>query len=184
VIVLAILLLSGNASFFTVAASASASYDVAIPREALRGYADDIGLLARHMPGVVSVTPRGDGTYLYRTSKEIPLSSPLETDFVIRKDQVGDSLTVYRSVDDGDLNYMSCRVLIRPRDAATTTIEIQLQIRLSRERAAEVHWLAPVLGESFISREMTKDMDEMLQEFIEKSSEELYARLRPVAGND
>lgn len=176
---LAVLLFVGNNGLFTVDASASTSYTVAVSREALRTYVDDIGLFARNMPGVVAVTPLGDGRYLYQTEKSIPLSKPLKTDFFIMKESVGDSLTIYRSVDTDDHSYMMCRVAIRPQDDGNTTIEIRLRVRLSRENASEVHWLAPILGESFISEQMTRDMEDMLQEFVDRSNEELYSHLKP-----
>lgn len=178
-IALAILLFVGNNGLFTVDASAATNYSVAVPREALRTYVDDIGLFARNMPGVVAVRPLGDGKFLYQTEKDIPFSPALKTDFLIIKESVGDSLTIYRSMSDDDPNYMLCQVLIRPQDTVNTAIEIRLRVRLSRENASEVHWLAPILGESFISRQMTKDMEQMLQEFVEKSNEELYSHLKP-----
>jgi len=168
-----ILLLAGG-DLFVVDASAQATYNVSLSREQLRTYVDDIGLFARNMPGVVAVKPLTDSTYLYQTEKDIPLSGAMKTDFVIHKTVVGDSVTTYLSRDSGDPNFMSCRVILRTFDATTTTIEIKLRVRLSRENASEVHWLAPVLGEEFISRQMTKDMDDMLQEFIKNSNEELY----------
>jgi carbon monoxide dehydrogenase subunit G len=180
VTLLAVLLFVGNSGLFTVEASASTSYTVAVSREALRTYVDDIGLFARNMPGVVAVTPIGNGRYLYQTEKSIPLSKPLKTDFLITKESVGDSLTIYRSVNTDDHSFMMCRVGIRPHGEDSTTIEIQLRVRLSRENASEVHWLAPILGEAFISEQMTKDMDDMLREFVEKSNEELYNHLKPL----
>jgi hypothetical protein len=173
-----------HASLFTVDASTTASYTVSVSRESLRGYVDDIGLFARNMPGVVGVTPLGDGTYLYQTEKEIPLSASLKTDFIIQKETIGDSVTVYRSVNPEDPNYMCCRVCISPVDPERTSIAIQLRIRLSRDNPSEIHWLAPILGESFISRQMTGDMEEMLQTFIERSNQELYARLRPAEAQE
>jgi hypothetical protein len=179
VTVLAIFLFIGNNGLFTVDASASTNYSVSVPREALRTYVDDIGLFARNMPGVVAVKPLGDGKYLYQTEKDIPFAPSLKTDFLIIKESEGDSLTTYRSIRDDDPNYMLCQVLIRPGDQENTVIEIRLRVRLSRENASEVHWMAPILGESFISRQMTNDMEQMLQEFVERSNEELYSHLKP-----
>jgi hypothetical protein len=172
------LLLHGGESF-VVDASAATSYTIALPRERLWGVVDDIGLFQRNMPGVVGVTPVGNDTYLYQTEKDIPLSSPMKTDFIIQKRTVGDSVTVYESVNPEDRNYMFTNILIRPADLESTTIEIHMRLRLQREDASEIHWTAPMLGEAFISRQMTGDMEEMLQAFREKSNLELYSRLQP-----
>jgi carbon monoxide dehydrogenase subunit G len=176
-IAMLVLLLNGS-DMFVVEASAGTSYTVALSREALRTYVDDIGLFKRNMPGVVAVTAMGNGTYLYQTEKEVPLSSAMKTDFVIRKKTLGDSVTVYESVDPAGPNYMFCQVMIRPADSANTVIDIQLRLKLQRENGSDIHWMAPLLGAGFISRQMTKDMEEMLQVFVEKSNEELYTHLR------
>ena len=175
-----LLTLLGSTDLFTVDASASISYNVELSREALRGYVDDIGLFARNMPGVVGVTPRGDNQYLYQTEKQIPLAGALATDFLIQKHADSDSVTSYRSVDAADNNYMACRVVIRPVEAERTSITISLRVRLRRENASEIHWLAPILGEEFISRQMTEDLVAMLDEFVERSNNELYGRLNPL----
>jgi hypothetical protein len=177
VTLLAILLLLLTSDTFVADASAEASYIVNISREALRGYVDDVGLFERNMPGVVGVTALGDESYLYRTEKDIPLKGAMRVDFHIRKFILSDTLTVYRSVDVNDKNYMSCRVALQPYDATRTSITISLRVRMERENPAEIHWLAPVLGEQFISDRMTEDIEVMLEEFIANSNRELYTRI-------
>jgi hypothetical protein len=168
-------LLSNDA--FVVNASTSASYVVELPRESLRSYVDDIGLFARNMPGVVAVTPIAENTFLYQTEKSIPLAGTMSTDFLIEKSVVGDSVTMYQSVNTEDQNFMRCSVTIRPQTENTTSISIMLQLRLSRVSGSEIHWLAPILGESFIEARMKEDMEEMMESFIESSNKELYNRL-------
>ncbi len=176
-IVLLLFLRSG--SLFTVDASASVTYEVAIPRQELGTYLDDIGLFARNMPGVVAVEPIGTQRYLYRTERSIPLSTPMRTDFEVCRATEGDSLTIYRSTNDQSSNYMECRVLIRPEGASQTSIGIHLRVRLIREHASDIHWLAPLLGETLISRQMSLDLEDMLHEFVNRSTQELYTHLRP-----
>ena len=172
--ILGVLLFLLTTDAFVVDASASTSYTVNVAREKLRGYVDDIGLFARNMPGVVEARPVGDGTFLYRTEKDIPLSGTMTTDFVIGRQVAGDSVTVYESVDRTDPNYMYCRVVIVPVGEELTSIRIDLALRLTRESGSDVHWLAPILGASFISDQMTKDLEEMLSEFVVRSNAELH----------
>lgn len=174
-----LLFLAGSGDMFIVQAGGGTSYEVALSREALRTYVDDVGLFKRNMPGVVAVTPVGPETYLYQTEKSLPLAGTMKTDFVIQKRTVGDSLTIYESLDTADVNYMYCQVLIRPAGPDTTTIEISLRLKLTREGGGDIHWLAPILGARFISKEMSKDIEGMLETFVENSNQELYARLRP-----
>jgi hypothetical protein len=163
---------------FVADASAERTYTVNISREDLRLVVDDIGLFARNMPGVVGVTPLENNRYAYLTEKHLPLAGTMRTEFLIEKTVVGDSVTWYRSIRPDDPNYMSCKVVLRAVDEKSTSIRIVLRIRLAREDASEVHWMAPLLGEQFISDRMTGDLEEMLSVFIERSSDELYARQR------
>jgi len=164
-----------NSSFITDA-SREARYTVNISRESLREYVDDIGLFARNMPGVVSIEKLDDHTYLYHTRKSIPLASPMETTFHIRKIVESDSVTHYRSITPDAENYMSCTVTITPTGESETSIAIALRIRLVRKNPSEVHWLAPIVGPDFISERMGEDLDGMLKEFIANSNSELYNR--------
>lgn len=166
-----------NSSSFVVDVTTTTSYTVDLSRETLRGYVDDIGLFARHMPGVVSVKPVGENTFLYQTEKQIPLAGKMSTDFLIAKSVVGDSVTLYRSVSIDDPNYMSCAVTIKPVTENSTQIHIRLRLRLSRNAGSEIHWLAPVLGEAFIESRMRADMESMLATFVASSNRELYSTL-------
>jgi len=176
-----VLLLTANEPF-TAEASASTSYEVNIPRDSLRLFVDDVGLFARHMPGVVSVREIAPERYLYVTSKDLPLAGTMRTEFDIRKRVIGDSVFVYESTDTTASNYMFNRVVIRPTENARTSIEIDLRVRLQRESGGEVHWLAPILGQAFISKQMANDLNGMLAAFVESSNKELYDRLMGAAG--
>jgi hypothetical protein len=171
---------------FVADASAEATFILNIPRTELRARVDDIGLFQRNMPGVVGVVHLGDQRYLYRTKKEIPLNGVMEVDFRIRRFVAGDSLTIYRSVAVSDTNYMSCRVLLTPLGNDRTRMNIALRVRLQREDPAAIHWLAPVLGEEFVSDRMRADIEGMLDGFIRNASQELQTQMvqAPFTGDE
>ena len=171
------LLLLLNGDLFVAEATAEATYTIQLSREALAGYVDDIGLFKRNMPGVVAVTDLGGNRYLYVTEKELPLAQTMRTEFEIEKVSDGESTTIYRSVDEAALNYMFTRVMITADDSLSSRMHIEIRLRLSRRDASEVHWMAPLMGEEFISYQMTKDLQDMLETFIERSTEDLYNRV-------
>ncbi|MGA9115161.1 MAG: hypothetical protein WB626_00115 [Bacteroidota bacterium] len=179
---LLLLFLGASGNLFTVEATGAASYTVGVPRAVLGRSVDDISLFERNMPGVVGIERLGEDLFLYRTRKEIPLAGPMETIFRIRRSSWGDTLTVYRSEDPADPNYMSCTVRVKALDEQRTSVSIALRIRLSRSRPWEIHWLAPVMGEDFISAQMQEDLEEMLAEFVESSNRELHARFPAPGG--
>ncbi|MFN0156714.1 MAG: hypothetical protein ACKVRP_01425 [Bacteroidota bacterium] len=170
---------------FAVGATSEVRYIVPISREELREYVDDIGLFARHMPGVVRIQHLADDTYLYETSRNIPLGRSLDAVFHVRKSVQGDSVTRYESIQHDAQNFISCSVVIVPVTTTATSITISLHVRLRRESAWEVHWFAPVLGAGFISEQMSEDLDSMLQTFVANSNHELYRRFgRRIDGVD
>ena len=161
---------------FVVDASAQIEYTVDISREDLRVFVDDLGLFQRNMAGVVGVDSLGENTFLYRTSREVPLKGRMDADFVIRRTVANDTLTLYRTPEEKAPNWMECRVELVPVAEGKTSISIALRLRMVREHGYEVHWLAPVMGADFLSDRMTEELEGMLQEFAEKSSEELHQR--------
>lgn len=169
---------------FIVDVATNTSYTIDLRRDLLVGFADDIGLFERHMPGVVGVKSIGENMYLYQTKKSVPLAGTLRTDFTIARRTMGDSLTVYESVSHDDPNYMYCAVLIKPESDQATRISITLRLRLMRENGFAIHWMAPLLGEAFIASRMKAEMDDMLQKFIGSSNRELYNRLLQRTMND
>ena len=164
---------------FVAEATAEATYTIDLSRQALAGYVDDIGLFERNMPGVVGVDELGNNQYRYLTEKELPLAGTMQTEFLIEKITEGDSTTIYRSVDPAAENFMYTRVVITPSGPAASRMRILVQLRLSRENASEVHWMAPLMGEDFISYQMTKDLQSMLETFVERSTADLYERVTP-----
>jgi hypothetical protein len=102
-------------------------------------------------------------------------------DFVIRRTVANDTLTVYRTPDVHDPNWMECRVELLPLGSQQTTIRIALRLRLEREHGYQVHWLAPLVGADFISDRMNEDLAEMLREFADRSSKELYQRFSNIS---
>lgn len=167
---------------FVVEASGSTEYAVDVSRAALREYVDDVGLLSRNMPGVTAIESLGDGEFLYHTRKDLPLASPLVTTFRIRKTMEGDSVAHYRSVDPDAENFMSCTVSMRAEGEHRTVLGISIALRLIRENPSDVHWLAPVFGEAFISDRMQGDLEEMLKDFVRNSTDEMHRLFIPARG--
>jgi hypothetical protein len=166
---------------FIVDASASIAYTVNISREDLRLFVDDIGLFERNMAGVVGVDSLSVDTYLYRTSREVPLKGKMDADFIIQRTIANDTVTVYRTPDVRDPNWMECRVELTPVSDGQTSIRINLRLRMEREHGYQIHWLAPIVGADFLTERMEDELDGMLREFAERSTQELYHRFSGIS---
>ncbi|MDH7515601.1 MAG: hypothetical protein QHI48_06995 [Bacteroidota bacterium] len=163
---------------FIVEAEASLSYTLDIPFDHVKTYTDDSGLLERNMTGIESVRRLSDNLLVYRMRKAVPLGADLILEFTIERRVIGTTV-LYESRDIRDSNYLRCAVHVQPLSEGRTGIDIHLKLRLSRTNAAKVHWLAPILGASFLSERMREDLRDMLEEFRKKSTRELQEKLGP-----
>lgn len=160
---------------FTMDASSSTRFTLDVKRTRISQFVDDFSLLSRHFPGLVSIQAVGADTYVFVTEKSVPLSGKMRTEFTVKRRTVGDTLTVYESPQPDMPNFMSCYVHIHPMGDAETDVMIDLRIRMTREKAGDFHWLAPVLGEKFLSEKMKDDIDDMLAHFVAGTKQEFTA---------
>jgi hypothetical protein len=174
---LVILTISGEQ--FVVDATASRSFTFTVPADSLRRTFGDIGLLRRHMPGVVAIESEGQRGFLYRTERQMPFSEPVRTDFRIERVTSNDTMIYYRTPDPEADNYMSLRLTLVDISPGSATIRVQLRVRLVRDDGADIHVLAPVLGQDFISDRMAEDLDATVTLFGARWSEELMPRGLP-----
>lgn len=165
------------ASAFVLDATASKTFTVGMPAAAVQHRFQDVRTLEEHMPGVVAIQPHGEGRFLYRTVREIPFSGEMRTDFVIEGTSWPDGAAGFRTPDPAAANWMSIRFTVRENGPQEATVTMRLRVRLVRENGTDIHILAPVLGETFLSEHMEGDLASMLDVFVEAF---LTARVRPV----
>lgn len=175
----AALLLQGA---FIVDATAEVSFSLHAHPDTVRARLGDIGLLSANMPGVVEIRPLGGEEYLYRTEREIPFSGTSRNDFRIARTPTQDGAVLYRTTDPQAQNWMSYRLQPSSGGSGKTRVTVRLRVRLVRDSGTEIHVFAPVLGESFISEQMEKDLRAMLEEFAGRALRELEAKTSTVAG--
>jgi hypothetical protein len=99
----------------------------------------------------------------------------MEGEYVVRKSVVNDTLTIYESADQSSQDYLLCRISVLPTGPARTSIGIDMRLRSRRTSGGDFHWLAPLLGESFLSARMKDKLDGMLAEFVENYTKEVSA---------
>jgi len=167
---------------FIVDATAEGSFTLRVHPDTVRVRLADISLLSRNMPGVVEIRHEGGNRYLYRTEREIPFSGTARNAFSLERTSTHDGTVLYRTSDTQAHNWMSYRLSASPGGDGTTRVDLRLRVRLVRDSGTEIHLLAPVLGESFISEQMEKDLRSMLEEFSLRAVRELEAETSAVTG--
>jgi hypothetical protein len=154
---------------FTLDASGSASATLPLPADSVRAMMLRTRTLELHMPGVVGIEPCGQpDAFTYRTVRDIPFSGEMHTDFTILRSVDAEGSIVYRTPDSAAANWMSFRFRATPRGDRATELAMTLRVRLVRESGTEIHLLAPLLGEEFLSEHMAKDIAAMLDTFVDR----------------
>ncbi len=166
---------------FTLDASGSGSVVLPVPVDSARSILRRVSTLEHHMPGVDAIEARPDGGYDYRTVREIPFSGEMRTEFVVRclMDETG--RLVYRTPDTSAGNWMQFRFTFAPAGEGRTSVQMDLRVRLVREKGTDIHLLAPLLGEEFLSEQMQNDITDMLTMFGERLERHC---LETMAGRD
>jgi hypothetical protein len=121
--------------------------------------------LARVMPGVLEIRPLTGEEYLYRTERSMPFAGVVRTDFRIRREEWPDGSVVFRTPIGQDANYMLLAFRCATGPDGRVILHARLRVRLSRYDATEIHPLAPLLGEAFISQQMERDLERTLETF-------------------
>ena len=74
----------------------------------------------------------------------------------------------YRTPGTEAENWMSFRLAPAATGNGTTRLLLRLRVRLVRNHGTDIHLLAPLLGEGFLSKSMEDDLSAMLQIFAER----------------
>lgn len=165
---LLLLIFLGVSQGFTLDATAHHEVKLPLPVDSVRALVGKISTLETLMPGVVDITAESGGGFLYRTEREIPFSGKMRTDFRIVSIAGEDGSVTYRTPGTEAENWMSFRLVPAASGDGTTRLSLRMRVRLVRNQGTDIHLLAPLLGEGFLSRSMEDDLSAMLQLFADR----------------
>ncbi len=75
-------------------------------------------------------------------------------------------------------DYLYCRGILTAVNENKTKISFVFKISMTREKASDIHFLAGVLGEKFLSEQMKDKLESDLETFISKASKDMYIASR------
>jgi|WetSurMetagenome_2_1015567.scaffolds.fasta_scaffold774327_2 carbon monoxide dehydrogenase subunit G len=150
---------------YTLDARGTGEFILPADAPAVRAMLLDVRTLEHHMPGVAGITPRSDGGYDYQTVREIPFSGEMRTTFIVRSTVDTAGVIRYTTPDSGASNWMQFRFTLVPAGEGQTAVRMSLRVRLVRASGTEIHLLAPLLGEEFLSEKMQNDITGMIEDF-------------------
>lgn len=135
-------------------------------------YFKDIKVFQRNFPGIISVKKLGDKESEWVYEIDAPLASPVRMPFILVETISSDDYMAFESKTKTP-DYFKCSARMVSLGEEETRISITIKIKMVRESGGDVHFMAPILGEKFISKEMKKDLTKALSTFLSKCKKEI-----------
>jgi carbon monoxide dehydrogenase subunit G len=158
---------------FTVRAGYTDKVEVQTSIEKVREFFLDIKNFVDLMPGIASIHTDAKGVAHWKIQADIPLVGQMMQKFAVELAENSEDRVEwfpYREETQNFLRY-SADFLAKARDV--TVIQFSQVVELRRRSARELHMLAGLAGESLISSEMSKKVQEMIRTFIQRAKERL-----------
>jgi hypothetical protein len=166
---------------FTMSAEVERTASVNLDKDFIASYIKNLDIYPKFFPNIVSVSKLNekDSEWLYRV--EAPLASPYNLTFLLEdKSPAGDTL-LFESKDK-TWDYLYCRGILSQVSEKKTKIAFVFKISMTREKASDIHFLAGILGEKFLSEQMKEKLEGDLETFISKATKDMYIASR-TSGN-
>ncbi len=165
----------------TISASVERNANINLDKEFISTYIKNIDIYPKFFPNVESVKKLNDteSEWLYKV--EAPLASPYNLTFVLEDKSKGTDTLLYES-KDGSRDYLYCNAVLSKMSEKKTKISFIFKISMTREKASDVHVLAGILGEKFLSEKMKEKLEGDLETFISKATKDMYLASR-TSGN-
>jgi hypothetical protein len=163
-------------SGFTISAEVELSRVIKLEKKFILDYIQNTEIYPKFFPNIVCVNKINETQteWLYRV--EPPLASPYNLIFILENKSSGDTL-VLESVDKSK-DYLLCIARLTELQENKTQITFRFKITMTRENASDIHFLAGILGEKFLSERMKEKLEDDLETFISNATRDMYIARR------
>jgi uncharacterized membrane protein len=160
---------------FTISAEVEKSSIVDLPRDFVRRYINDLSVYPKYFPDIMSVKKNNDmeSVWVYRI--DAPLAPAFYLTFTLELAKSTSSEMVLESKNP-ETDYLYCKAVFDSLGELSTNVTLIFKIRLTREKASDIHFLAGILGENFISARMKDKLDGDMETFIENATEDMHRK--------
>jgi carbon monoxide dehydrogenase subunit G len=158
---------------FTIRAGFTDKVEIKTNVDRVREFFLDIKNFADLMPGIASIHTDAKGIAHWKIQAEIPHVGPMTQRFEVILAENSDERVEWFPLREETENFLrySADFLSKARDV--TVIQFSQMVELRRKSARELHMLAGLAGESLISSELSKKVQEMIKVFIQRAKERL-----------
>ena len=158
---------------FTIRANYSDTIEVRTSLEAAREFFSDIRNFVELMPGIESIHTDAKGVTHWKIRADVPLVGSFKEKFAVELTENEEDRIEWSPVAGETKNFLRYAADFLEKGRDLTLVQFSQIIELRRNSAKELHLLAGVAGASIISREMTRQVGEMIKIFVRKAKERL-----------
>ncbi len=167
--------LKADTGNFTISAEVEKSAVVNLPKEFVRNYIKDLDIYPRFFPDIVSVKTMNDSESEWVYAVDSPLASTFYLTFVLVEKQSTSDIMLLESKNP-EPDYLFCKAEFDSLGESSTNVTLNFKIKMTREKASDIHFMAGLLGENFISAQMKEKLDDDMETFIEKATKDMYKK--------
>ncbi len=158
---------------FTIRANYSDTVELRTSLEVAREFFCDIRNFVELMPGIESIHTDAKGITHWKIRADVPLVGSFKEKFAVELTENEEDRIEWSPVAGETQNLLRYAADFFEKGRDLTLVQFSQIIELRRNSAKELHLLAGVAGASIISREMTRQVGEMIKIFIRKAKERL-----------
>ena len=158
---------------FTIRANYSDTVEFRTGLESVREFFSDIKNFVELMPGIESIHTDAKGVTHWRIRADVPLIGSFKEKFAVQLTENDEDRIEWAPVAGETKNLLRYAADFLEKGRDITLVNFSQIIELRRNSAKELHLLAGVAGEAIISREMTRQVGEMIKIFVRKAKEKL-----------
>lgn len=157
---------------FTMSAEVERNTSISLDKDFIANYIKDLQIYPKFFPNIVSVNKLNETESEWLYLVEAPLATPYNLTFILEDKSSGDTLLLESK--DRSKDYLYCQGILSQVSEKKTKIAFVFKISMTREKASDIHFLAGVLGEKFLSDQMKSKLEGDLETFISKATKDMY----------
>lgn len=158
---------------FTIRAGYTDKVEVKTNLERVREFFSDIKNFIDLMPNIESIHTDGKGITHWKIRADIPLIGSFREKFSVEIAEESDERIEWLPIKGETKNFLRYAVDYVETGVNKTMIQFSQAVEIRRKSASQLHLLAPLAGESLISSEMNKRIEEMIKLFVQKARQRM-----------
>src|SRR5258706_6972200 len=167
---------------FTLSADVEKTATIKLAKNIVTDYIKNLDIYPKFFPDIVGVTKinEKDSEWLYRI--KAPLAAAYNLTFLLEDRSPSPDTLVFES-KDSTKDYLICKAVFSPVNENSTKVTMRFHIIMTRDKASEVHFMAGILGEKFLSDRMKEKLEADMDTFISSGTKDMNLANRESRGD-